>query len=46
MSSAITPLSDESLARILNATIVVPARKMLEGRVYIVIDGLHRTLAG
>ncbi len=41
---AITPLSDESLARILNATIVVPARKMLEGRVYIVIDELHRTL--
>ncbi len=41
---AITPLPDESLARILNATIIVPARTMLEGRVYIVIDELHRTL--
>lgn len=41
---AITPLSDESLARILNAEIVVPAKKTLEGRVYIIIDELHRTL--
>lgn len=41
---AITPLSVESLARILNATIIVSTRQILEGRVYIVIDALHVTL--
>jgi manganese-dependent inorganic pyrophosphatase len=41
---AVTPLPVESLARILNATIIVSARKVLEGRVYIAIDALHVTL--
>jgi len=41
---AITPLPVESLARILHATIIVPARQILEGRVYIAIDALHVTL--
>jgi manganese-dependent inorganic pyrophosphatase len=42
---AVTPLPVESLARILNATIIVSARQVLEGRVYIAIDALHVTLA-
>jgi manganese-dependent inorganic pyrophosphatase len=41
---AVTPLPVESLARILNATIIVSARQILEGRVYIAIDALHVTL--
>ncbi len=40
----IPPLPVESLARILNATIVVSARQILEGRVYFAIDALHVTL--
>jgi manganese-dependent inorganic pyrophosphatase len=42
---AVTPVPVETLARILNATVVVPARNHLEGRVYIAIDALHVTLA-
>jgi manganese-dependent inorganic pyrophosphatase len=42
---AITPLPVESLARILHATIIVSARRILEGRVYIAIDALHVTLS-
>jgi len=41
----VTPVPLESLARILNATIAVSARAILEGRVYIAIDALHVTLA-
>jgi len=41
---AVTPLPVESLARILNATIIVSARYILEGRVYLAIDALHVTL--
>ena len=40
----VTPLPVASLARILSATIVVSARQILEGRVYIAIDALHVTL--
>jgi len=40
----VTPLPVESLARILNATIIVSARKILEGRVLIAIDAIHVTL--
>ena len=41
---AVTPLPVESLARILHATIIVSARQMLQGRVYIAIDALQVTL--
>jgi len=41
---AVTPLPVESLARILNATIIVSARQILKGRVFIAIDALHITL--
>jgi manganese-dependent inorganic pyrophosphatase len=41
---AITPMSVESLARILNATTIVSTQQILEGRVYIVIDALKVTL--
>jgi manganese-dependent inorganic pyrophosphatase len=41
---AITPLSVTSLSRILNASIIVSGRLVLEGRVYIVIDALDVTL--
>ena len=40
-----TPVPVETLARILNARIVVSAHRLLEGRVYIAIDALHVTLA-
>jgi manganese-dependent inorganic pyrophosphatase len=40
----VTPLPVESLARILKATIIVSARQILEGRVYIAIDALDVTL--
>jgi manganese-dependent inorganic pyrophosphatase len=39
----VTPLPIESLARILNATIIVSACTILKGRVYIAIDALHVT---
>ena len=42
---AVTPVPVETLARILNATVMVSARTHLEGRVYIAIDALHVTLA-
>ncbi|MFA5332467.1 MAG: putative manganese-dependent inorganic diphosphatase [Methanoregula sp.] len=42
---AITPVPVETLARILQAEIIVPAHPALEGRVYIAIDALHVTLA-
>ena len=42
---AVTPVPVETLARILNAEIVVAAKPVLEGRVYIAIDALHVTLA-
>jgi manganese-dependent inorganic pyrophosphatase len=42
---AVTPVSLETLARILNAGISVHAHAVLEGRVYIAIDALHVTLA-
>jgi len=42
---AVTPIPVETLARILNATIIVSAHRMLEGRVYIAIDALHVTLS-
>lgn len=41
----VTPVPVETLARILNAEIVVAAQPVLEGRVYIAIDALHVTLA-
>jgi manganese-dependent inorganic pyrophosphatase len=41
----VTPVPVETLARILNADIVVPSHTNLEGRVYIAIDALHVTLA-
>jgi manganese-dependent inorganic pyrophosphatase len=40
----VTPIPVETLARILNARIVVSAHQILEGRVYITIDALHVTL--
>jgi manganese-dependent inorganic pyrophosphatase len=40
----VTPLPVESLAWILKATIIVSARQILEGRVYIAIDALDVTL--
>ena len=42
---AVTPVPVETIARILNATVMVSARTYLEGRVYIAIDALHVTLA-
>jgi manganese-dependent inorganic pyrophosphatase len=41
---AITPLSVDSLARILNATTIVATRQILKGRVFIIIDALPVTL--
>jgi len=41
----VTPIPVGTLARILNAEIVVSSRDILEGRVYIAIDALHVTLA-
>jgi len=41
----VTPLPVGTLARILNAEIIVSAHETLEGRVYIAIDALHVTLA-
>jgi len=41
---AITPIPVGTLARILDAQVIVPAQAMLEGRVYIAIDALHVTL--
>jgi manganese-dependent inorganic pyrophosphatase len=41
----VTPVPVETLARILNADIMVSAHKNLEGRVYIAIDALHVTLS-
>jgi manganese-dependent inorganic pyrophosphatase len=38
---AVTPISVGTLARILNAEIVVSAQPVLEGKVYIAIDALH-----
>jgi len=42
---AVNPVPVESLARVLQAEIVVSAHPVLEGRVYIAIDALHVTLA-
>jgi len=42
---AVTPISLGTLARILNASIIVPSHEILEGKVYIAIDALHVTLA-
>ena len=43
---SLVPMPLETLARILDAQIVVPAHEMLqEGRVYTVIDALHVTLS-
>jgi manganese-dependent inorganic pyrophosphatase len=42
---AVTPIPVETLARILNATILVSTHQMLEGRVYIAIDALNVTLS-
>jgi manganese-dependent inorganic pyrophosphatase len=42
---AVTPVPVETLARILNADIVVSADRLLEGRVCIAINALHVTLA-
>jgi len=42
---AVTPLPVESLARILKATIIVPARQILKGRVYIASMPLMSRLA-
>jgi manganese-dependent inorganic pyrophosphatase len=41
----VTPVPVETLARILNADVIVSAHHVLEGRVYIAIDALHITLA-
>ncbi|WP_321508013.1 putative manganese-dependent inorganic diphosphatase [uncultured Methanoregula sp.] len=41
---AVTPIPVETLARILNAHVIVSAHTLLEGRVYIAIDALHVTL--
>jgi manganese-dependent inorganic pyrophosphatase len=40
-----TPVAVETLARILNAEVMVSAHNLLEGRVHIAIDALHVTLA-
>ncbi|NLD57978.1 MAG: putative manganese-dependent inorganic diphosphatase [Methanomicrobiales archaeon] len=42
---AVTPVPVETLARILNAEIIVSAYDVLEGRVHIAIDALHITLS-
>jgi manganese-dependent inorganic pyrophosphatase len=42
---AVNPIPVETLARILNAEIVVTAHQHLEGKVYIAIDALHVTLS-
>lgn len=42
---AVTPIPAGTLARILNADILVSNHSVLEGRVYIAIDALHVTLA-
>lgn len=42
---SISPIKLEVLARILDATIEVPGRDLLEGRVYIAIDALHVALS-
>jgi manganese-dependent inorganic pyrophosphatase len=42
---AVTPIPVETLARILNAGIIVSSHTILEGRVYIAIDALHVTLS-
>jgi manganese-dependent inorganic pyrophosphatase len=42
---AVTPIPLPTLARILNADIIVSSHAILEGRVYIAIDALHVTLA-
>jgi len=41
----VTPIPVGTLARILNAAVIVSAHETLEGRVYISIDALHVTLA-
>ncbi|MFA4876603.1 MAG: putative manganese-dependent inorganic diphosphatase [Methanoregula sp.] len=41
---AVTPIPVETLARILDAHVIVSAHTLLEGRVYIAIDALHVTL--
>ncbi len=41
----VTPVPVETLARILNAEVIVSAHNVLEGRVHIAIDALHITLA-
>lgn len=42
---SITPISLDTLTRILNANILVSSGDLLEGKVYIVIDALHVTLS-
>jgi manganese-dependent inorganic pyrophosphatase len=42
---AVTPIPVDTLARILNAEIIVSFRPVLEGQVYVAIDALHVTLA-
>jgi manganese-dependent inorganic pyrophosphatase len=42
---SISPIKLEVLARILDATIEVPGRDLLEGKVYIAIDALHVALS-
>jgi|GEM_PF-4914548 Inorganic pyrophosphatase/exopolyphosphatase len=42
---AVNPVPVETLARVLQAQVVVSAHPVLEGRVYIAIDALHVTLA-
>jgi len=41
---AVTPIQLETLARILNADILVPAQRVLKGRVFIAIDALQVTI--
>ena len=42
---SVTPVPVETLARILQAAVVVTGHQVLEGRVYIAIDALHITLS-
>lgn len=42
---SIAPIRLATLARILHAEIIVPAREQLEGKVYIAVDALHVTLS-
>ncbi len=42
---SISPIKLEVLARILDATIEVPGRDLIEGKVYIAIDALHVALS-